>query len=39
MSSRIISDYDIVNDKFITRCDVLYGWAPLVREFAVRICA
>jgi hypothetical protein len=37
VSVRMISSYDIINDLFITRCDVLYGWAALRPEWACRI--
>jgi hypothetical protein len=34
---RMLSDYDITNDLFITRCDVLYGHAAQRPEWAVRL--
>jgi len=37
VSIRTVSDYDIQSDKFYTRCDILYGWAPLIPEFACRV--
>ena len=37
MSIRLIRDYDINNDKFPCRLDVLYGWAALRPELACRI--
>jgi coat protein Gp5 len=37
LSIRIVSAYDIVNDLFATRCDILYGWAPKRPEWATRI--
>jgi len=37
VSIRMISDYDILNDLFITRCDVLYGHAAQRPEWAVRL--
>ncbi len=37
VSIRIVSDYDITNDLFITRCDVLYGFAAPRPEWAVRL--
>jgi P22 coat protein - gene protein 5 len=37
VSIRTISDYDIINDLFITRCDVLYGHAAPRPEWAVRV--
>ena len=37
ISVRIIRDYDINNDLFPCRIDVLYGWKTLIPEFACRI--
>lgn len=37
MSVRMVSTYDIVNDMFPTRTDVLYGWAILYPQLAARI--
>lgn len=37
MSIRIVRQYTINNDAIPARFDVLYGWAPLYREMAVRI--
>jgi hypothetical protein len=37
LSIRIISDYDITTDNFISRLDVLYGWVTLYPELACRI--
>lgn len=37
VSVRVISDYDITNDRFITRCDVLYGWGIRRPEWACRV--
>lgn len=34
---RMVSQYDIMNDVFITRCDVLYGHAAQRPEWACRI--
>jgi hypothetical protein len=34
---RIVSDYIVTTDKFVTRCDVLYGHAAQRPEWAVRI--
>jgi hypothetical protein len=31
---RMISQYDIINDLFVTRCDALYGWAAPRPEWA-----
>lgn len=36
-SVRIVSDYNVLTDKFITRCDVLYGHAAQRPEWAVRV--
>ena len=36
ISMRIVSDYDITNDKFPTRIDVLYGFKTLRPQLAVR---
>jgi hypothetical protein len=37
LSIRMISDYDITTDNFISRLDVLYGWSTLYPELACRI--
>lgn len=37
LSLRIVRAYDIANDKFPCRIDVLYGWAALRPEWACRI--
>lgn len=37
MSIRVIDGYDIINDRRITRMDLLGGWATLRPELAVRI--
>lgn len=37
LSIRFIRGYDIVNDLFISRLDILYGWAALRPEHACRI--
>jgi len=34
---RMVSQYDIINDTFVTRCDVLYGHAAQRPEWACRI--
>ena len=34
---RMLSMYDIINDLFVTRVDVLYGWAALRPEWACKI--
>jgi hypothetical protein len=38
MSLRTVSQYDIVNDIFATRVDIMYGWVAPRRDWAVRIC-
>ncbi len=37
LSVRMIRDYDVVNDLFVTRLDVLYGWALLYPQLACRV--
>lgn len=37
MSMRMVTAYTINNDALPTRCDILYGWAGLYRQMAVRI--
>jgi hypothetical protein len=37
VSMRIVSDYDIVNDVFLTRIDVLWGILVQRPEFCCRI--
>lgn len=39
LSIRIVRQYTINNDAIPTRCDVLYGWAPLYGELGCRIAA
>jgi hypothetical protein len=39
LSIRVVRQYTINNDAIPTRLDVLYGWASLYREMAVRIAA
>jgi hypothetical protein len=39
MSIRCVGAYDIVNDKFIYRCDILYGWVAARPQFACRIAS
>jgi hypothetical protein len=39
MSIRCIGAYDIVNDKFIYRCDILYGWVAARPQFSCRIAS
>lgn len=37
ISMRIVRDYDIVNDRFLCRLDVLYGFRTLYRQLAARV--
>lgn len=37
MSMRMVTQYTVNNDAMPTRCDILYGWAGLYRQLAVRI--
>lgn len=37
LSIRMIKDYDINNDREITRLDILYGWKCVYPEFACRV--
>jgi len=37
VSVRIVSDYNVYTDKFITRCDALYGHCAQRPEWAVRV--
>jgi hypothetical protein len=39
VSVRFIKDYDIMSDQSPARLDVLYGWAALRPEMAVRVAA
>lgn len=39
MSMRLVRAYNISNDQFPCRIDILYGWAPLRPELAVRVCS
>jgi hypothetical protein len=34
LSIRVISDYNVLTDVFVTRCDILYGWAARRPEWA-----
>ena len=36
LSMRIVSDYDIVNDTFPTRVDILYGFKTIRPQLATR---
>lgn len=37
LSIRLISDYDSVNDRLISRLDILYGWKAVYPELACRV--
>lgn len=37
LSLRMVRQYDINNDKFVTRMDILYGWKAVRPEFACKI--
>lgn len=37
LSVRLVSQYDIVNDRMNSRLDILYGWKCLYPEFACRV--
>lgn len=37
LSARMVRQYDVVNDKFPCRFDILFGWAALYPELACRI--
>lgn len=37
LSIRMVTQYTINNDAMPTRCDILYGWAGLYRNMAVRV--
>lgn len=37
LSLRMVRQYDINNDKFVTRMDILYGWKTVRPEFACKI--
>lgn len=39
LSIRFVRGYDIMNDVFISRLDILYGWACVRPEFACRVQA
>lgn len=38
MSIRTVSQYDIVNDLFATRCDIMFGWVAQRPDWGARIC-
>jgi hypothetical protein len=37
ISMRIVRDYDVVKDRILTRCDVLYGYRMLRPQLAVKL--
>lgn len=37
VSIRMVSDYNVLTDIFVTRCDIMYGWAAPRPEWACRI--
>ncbi len=37
ISMRFVRDYDVVNDLFVSRIDILYGVATYYPELAVRL--
>jgi len=37
MSIRTVSQYDIVNDIFVTRCDIMYGWCAPRKDWGCRV--
>lgn len=37
LSLRLISDYDVANDRMMSRLDILYGWKCVYPEFACRV--
>ncbi len=39
ISLRVVRNYDIVNDKFPCRIDVLFGWKTIRPEWACRLCS
>jgi hypothetical protein len=39
ISMRIVRNYDVVNDKFPCRIDVLFGYKTIRPDWAVRICS
>jgi hypothetical protein len=39
ISVRVVRQYDISQDNFPCRIDVLYGWACLRPELACRVCS
>jgi hypothetical protein len=39
ISLRVVRQYDVVNDKFPCRIDVLFGYKTVRPDWAVRICS
>jgi hypothetical protein len=39
LSIRTVSAYDITTDKFITRADIMYGWAAPLPQFSCRVAS
>jgi hypothetical protein len=39
ISIRCVSQYDIVNDVFATRCDIMFGWVAPRPEWGCRVCS
>jgi hypothetical protein len=39
VSVRFVKDYDIMSDQSPARLDVLYGWAAIRPEMAVRVAS
>lgn len=39
ISLRIVRDFDTTNDKFLTRCDLLYGYKAIRPELACRVAS
>lgn len=37
LSVRFVRGYDVINDKFVSRLDILYGWAAIRPELACRV--
>lgn len=37
VSIRIVSDYNVLTDIFVTRCDIMFGWAAPRPEWACRV--
>jgi P22 coat protein - gene protein 5 len=39
VSIRTVAQYDVVNDIFVTRCDIMYGWVAPRKDWGCRIAA